>query len=80
MVIKLTYSTYNIAYGFTGGSVVKNLPANEGVSDSILRSGRSSGEENGNSLQYSCLGNPPPPWMEEPGGLHFMGLQELDMI
>jgi len=20
------------------------------------------------------------PWIEEPGGLHFMGLQELDMI
>ena len=26
--------------------------------DSILESGRSPGEGNGNPLQYSCLGNP----------------------
>ena len=32
---------------------------------SILGSGRSSGEGNGNLLQYSCLGNPR---TEEPGG------------
>ena len=44
-----------------GGSVVKNLPANAGdIRDlgSILGSGRSSGEGNGNPLQYSCLKNP----------------------
>ena len=45
-------------YGFTGGSVVKNLPANEEDLSSIPGSGRSPGEENGNPLQYSCLGNP----------------------
>ena len=56
VVIKLI--TYDIAHGFPSGSVVKNLPANAGVSDSMLWSGRSSGEENGNPLQYSCLGNP----------------------
>ena len=47
--------------GFTGGSVVKNLPANAGDSGnmgSILGLGRSPGEGNGNSLQYYCLGNP----------------------
>ena len=44
--------------GFPGGSVVKNLPANAGDSDSIPGSGRSPGEGNGNSLQYFCLGNP----------------------
>ena len=38
--------------------MVKNPPANAGDMDSIPGSGRSSGEENGNSLQYSCLGNP----------------------
>ena len=47
--------------GFLGDSVVKNLPANAGdIRDlgSILGSGRSSGEGNGNPLQYSCLKNP----------------------
>ena len=42
----------------SGGSVVKNLPANAGDVGSILGSGRSPGEGNGNPLQYSCLGNP----------------------
>ena len=40
-----------------GGSVIKNLPANEGDTGSILGSGRSPGEENGNILQYSSLEN-----------------------
>ena len=44
--------------GSPGGSVVKNLPANAGGTGSIPRSGRSSGEGNGNPLWYSCLGNP----------------------
>ena len=44
--------------GLPGGSVVKNLPANAGEIGSILGSGRSRGEGNGNPLQYSCLGNP----------------------
>ena len=38
-----------------GRSVIKNLPANEGDTGSILGSGRSPGEENGNTLQYSRL-------------------------
>ena len=42
---------------FSGGSVVKNLPANTGDADSIPGSGRSSGEGNGNPVQYSCLEN-----------------------
>ena len=44
--------------GFSGGAVVKTLPANEGdARDSglISRSGRSAGLGNGNILQYSCL-------------------------
>ena len=44
--------------GFPGGSVVKNLPANARDKDLILRLERSSGEGNGNPLQYSCLENP----------------------
>ena len=44
---------------FPGGSVVKNLPADAGDVALIPGSGgRSSGEGNGNSLQYSCLKNP----------------------
>ena len=43
---------------FPGGSVVKNPPAKAGDTGSILESGRSPGEGNGNPLQYSCLENP----------------------
>ena len=45
-------------WGFPGGSVVKNPPANAGDVGLIPGSGRSPGEGNGNPLQYSCLGNP----------------------
>ena len=44
--------------GFPGGSVVKNPPANAGDVGLARGSGRPPGEENGNPLQYSCLGNP----------------------
>ena len=44
-----------IFWGFPGGSVVKNLPANAGDVGSIPGLGRSPGEENSNPLQYSCL-------------------------
>ena len=37
--------------------MVKNLPANAEDVGSVSESGRSSGVGNGNSLQYSCLGN-----------------------
>ena len=43
---------------FTGGTVVKNLPADAGDASSIPGLGRSPGVENGNPLQYSWLGNP----------------------
>ena len=43
---------------FPGGLVVKNPPANAKDAGSIPGSGRSSGTENGNPVQYSCLGNP----------------------
>ena len=52
--------------------IVKNLPANAGDMGLIPGSERSSGEGNGNPLQYSCLENP---MDREPGGLQSMGSQ-----
>ena len=46
---------------FSGGTVVKNLPANTGDAGdvgSIPGLGKSPGGGNSNPLQYSCLGNP----------------------
>ena len=48
----------SVGMGFPGSSVVKNPPANAGDSGSVSGLGRSSGEGNGNPLQYSCLENP----------------------
>ena len=42
---------------FSGGSVVKTLPATVGDVGSIPGLGRSPGKVNGNPLQYSCLEN-----------------------
>ena len=44
--------------GFPCGSVVKVSACNAGDLGSILGSGRSPGEGNGNPFQYSCLENP----------------------
>ena len=44
--------------GFPGGSVGKDSACSAGGLDSTRGLGRSPGEENGNPLQYSCLGNP----------------------
>ena len=46
--------------GFSGGTVVKNLPASvedTGDMDSILGSRRYAGGRNGSTRQYSCLEN-----------------------
>ena len=48
----------NATQDVPGGSVVKNLPANAQDAGSISRFGRSHAEGNGNTLQYTCLGNP----------------------
>ena len=48
-------------WGFPGGTVVKNPPANAGDTGdmgSIPGSERSLGGRNGKPLQYCCLGNP----------------------
>ena len=50
-----------LTWGFPGGSVLENPPANAGdTGDEGLIPGleRSPGEGNSNPLQYSCLGNP----------------------
>ena len=38
--------------------MIKNSPANAGDVGLILGPGRSHGEGNGNTLQYSCMENP----------------------
>ena len=43
---------------FLGGSDSKESAYNAGDPNSIPGSGRSPGEGNDNSVQYSCLGNP----------------------
>ena len=43
--------------GFSGGSAVRNLPADVRDAGLIPGLGRSPGEGNGNPLQYSCLEN-----------------------
>ena len=61
--------------GSPGGSEVKNLPANAGITGdtgSIPELVRSPGVQNGNPLQYSCLENP---MDRETGGLQSMELQ-----
>ena len=63
-----------MCWDFPSGSVIKTLPANAGdVFDPWRWRGRSLGEENGNPLQYSCMGNP---MDREPGGLQSIGLQK----
>ena len=56
--------------------MVKNLPANAGDMGLIPGSERSSGEGNGNLLQYSCLEDP---MDREPGGLKSIGWQKQDV-
>ena len=57
--------------------MVNNLPAGDlRDGDLISGLGRFPGEENGDSLQYSCMANP---MDREPDGLQSMGItKELD--
>ena len=61
---------------FKSGSDGKASACNAGDLGLIPGSGRSSGERNGNRLQYSHLENH---MDKEPGRLQSMGLQESDM-
>ena len=47
-----------ILWGFPGAHSGKESACQAGDGSSIPGLGRSSGEGNGNPLQYSCLGNP----------------------
>ena len=64
----------NFSWGFTGGSVVKNLPANIGNAGSVPGLGRSPKEE---MATHSSILAWRIPWTEEPGGLQSMGLQRV---
>ena len=50
--------TWMVKLGFLGGSAAKNPPVSPGDVDSISGLGRSPEGRNGNSFQYSWLGNP----------------------
>ena len=60
--------------------MVKNPPANARDADSIPDPERSPGEEHGNPLQYSCLGNPMDrgAWQATVHGLAKSGTQLCD--
>ena len=57
---------------FPGGSDGGESACNAGNPGSVPESGRSSGEGNGDPLQYSCLENP---WTEELDKLQSKGVQ-----
>ena len=57
-IIELLYMYIMHISGFLGGSDGKASACNVGDLGLIPRWGRSSGEGNGNPLQYSCLENP----------------------
>ena len=70
-------SKYSLGWGFPGGIVMKNLPANAGDAGDtglIPRLGRSSGVRHGN---YSGILAWKIPWTEELRGLQPMGLQTV---
>ena len=59
----------------TGGSAIKNPPANAGDRDSIPVLGRSRRGENGNPFQYSCQENP-----VDRGAWQSIGLQRVGQV
>ena len=60
--------------GFPGGSDSKEFTCNAGYPGPIPGLGRSPGEQNGYSFQYSFLENPMDSGLQS-GGLQSMGLQ-----
>ena len=57
MTVETVVEHLCLLWGFPGGSDGKESACNAGDLGSIPGSGRSPGEVNGNSLQYSCLEN-----------------------
>ena len=75
---KIDFETSTGGWGFPGGAVVKNPPANAGDArdtDVIPESERSPRVGNGNPFQYSCLEN-----STDTGGLQSMGLQRAELL
>ena len=62
--------------GFPGGSDNKESTCNAGYPCQVPGMGRSPGEQNGYSFQYSCLENPKDSGLQS-GGLQSMGLQRV---
>ena len=60
-------------WSFPGGSVIKNLPANEGDVGPVPGWGRSLEKE---MATHSSILTWKTPWTEEPGGLQFMGCKK----
>ena len=56
--MSLFYYLSKHCWGFPGGSVIKHLLASAGDAGLTPGLGKSPGEGNMNTLQYSCLGNP----------------------
>ena len=73
-MVSFLYIPLRPEWGFPGGAVVKDPPANAGDIGLIPRLGRSPGGGNGNPFQYSCLGNS---MAEDPGRLQSTGLQRV---
>ena len=67
-------SLFTPILGFPCSSNGKESACHAGDLGSVPGSGRSSGEGNGNPLQYSCLENP---MDREPGRLHSVGSQRV---
>ena len=65
---------FSILGGFPGDSVGKESACNAEDLSSIPRWGRSPGEGNGNTLHYSCLGNPRTEWLQ------FSSVQSLSRV
>ena len=68
----------HLLWGFPGGSMLKNLPANAGdLGDAGLTPGlgRSPGVRNGT---HSSILAQEIPWTEEPGRLQSIGLQRVE--
>ena len=61
--------------GFTGGSLIKNLPANAGDVGSILGQDDALEEQ---MATYSSILAWRIPWTGEPGGLQSMGSQRVE--
>ena len=66
---------WEISECFPDGLDGKEPGCKAGDPGSIPGLGRSPGEGNGNSVQYSCLEIP---WTEEPGGLQSTGSQRVE--